>query len=53
MRNRENAPQDPQPQTPRVVEFRRREVTAPQSGAIERKLQADVTAWLRQRHRTR
>ncbi len=53
MRNREHATPEPQPKTLRVVEFRRREAPSPQAGTIERKLQADVAAWLKQRRSSR
>jgi len=53
MRNRENALQK-SPTTPsQVAVVRRREPVAPQDAAVERKLQADVAAWLKARRNTR
>jgi hypothetical protein len=53
MSKREFSARAPQDGQPRVVVIRRREESAPQPASVERKLQADVAAWLRERRATR
>lgn len=53
MTNREISVRRAQDGQPRVAVIRRREDRDPQPGAVERKLQADVTAWLRERRAAR
>lgn len=43
----------PQPATPRPAVIRRRESQEPQPAAMEKKLQADIAAWLRERRGSR
>lgn len=43
----------PQPPTSRPAVIRRRETQEPQPAAMEKKLQADIAAWLRERRTSR
>lgn len=49
MRNRQNLAKAPSEPERRVAVIRRRESPEPQRGTLERKFQADVAAWLRDR----
>jgi len=53
MRKRELSPGNTQEAQPRVAVIRRRDDRTPQPAAVERKLQADVAAWLRERRSAR
>lgn len=53
MRNREFEARTYQDGQLRVAVIRRRDDRDPQPGAVERKLQADVAAWLRGRRASR
>lgn len=53
MRNRENRIEAPAEHLPRVAVIRRKSGAEPQRGSVEKKLQADVAAWLRGRRNGR
>ncbi|MFU8858144.1 MAG: hypothetical protein ACNA8S_14205, partial [Deferrisomatales bacterium] len=53
MQKREFHLRTPQTPTPRPAVIRRRESQEPQPAAMERKLQADIAAWLRDRRSSR
>ena len=53
MRTREFVATAPKNGQPRIAVIRRRDDQDPQPGSVERKLQADVAAWLRERRSAR